>query len=32
MIRVHEWIEIPRSVIKLIKELLRKWKMIEDLE
>ena len=26
MIRVYEWIGIPRSVIKLIKELMRKWK------
>ena len=26
MIRVHEWIRIPRSAIKLIKELMRKWK------
>ena len=27
MIRVYEWIEIPKSVIKLIKELMKKWKM-----
>ena len=26
MIRVYEWIRIPRSVIKLIKELMEKWK------
>ena len=26
MIRVYEWIGIPRSVIKLIKELMRKCK------
>ena len=26
MIKVYEWIGIPRSVIKLIKELMRKWK------
>ena len=26
MIRVYEWIGIPRSVIKLIKESTRKWK------
>ena len=26
MIRVYEWIGIPRGVIKLIKELMRKWK------
>ena len=26
MIRVYEWIGIPRSVIKLIKEIMRKWK------
>ena len=26
MIREYEWIGIPRSVIKLIKELMRKWK------
>ena len=26
MIRVHEWIGIRRSAIKLIKELMRKWK------
>ena len=26
MIRVYEWIGIPRRVIKLIKELMRKWK------
>ena len=26
MIRVYEWIGIPRSVIKLIKELMKKWK------
>ena len=27
MIRVYEWIGIPRSVIKLMKELMKKWKM-----
>ena len=26
MIRVYEWIRIPRSVNKLIKELMKKWK------
>ena len=26
MIRVYKWIGIPRSVIKLFKELMRKWK------
>ena len=26
MMSVYEWIGIPRSVIKLIKELMRKWK------
>ena len=26
MIRVYEWIGIRRSAIKLIKELMRKWK------
>ena len=26
MIRMYEWIGILRSVIKLIKELIRKWK------
>ena len=26
MIRMYEWIGIPRSVIKLTKELMRKWK------
>ena len=26
MIKVYEWVRIPRSVIKLIKELMRKWK------
>ena len=26
MIREYEWIGIPRSVIKLIEELMRKWK------
>ena len=25
MIRVYEWIGIPRGMIKLIKELTRKW-------
>ena len=27
MIRMYEWIRILRSAIKLIKELMRKWKM-----
>ena len=26
MIRVYEWTRIPRSVIRLIKELMNKWK------
>jgi len=26
MTRVYEWIGIPRSVIKLIDELMSKWK------
>ena len=26
MIRVYEWIGIPKSVIKLVKMLMRKWK------